>query len=791
MKKIYLYFSMLVSLFLISCQDEEVVSQPNLKPNEYLFSISIPESTVATRVMGDVPSENSIKNMTVLVFDEYGLFLASRKATVTLDNKTEGKLTVELPPSNTKRILHFVAGDVAFGDYSRSDSETEIFSNLSVTDRKDAYWCRAEVSKIKEADAVKAEVGTIKLIRNFAKISLTKNDISDTQSLELVGFTIVNATNTGSVAPYMGGEQGGFANFVFNVDGDEDVYTAFTKQNKGFVGNTQGEIEDATFDDDDFLLGPQYVYERRQVDATNPAYILLKARYRGEICYYKLDIVKTDPVTYITSYLNLYRNFHYAVKINKVVGMGYLDMEQAMNAAASNNLSASVEVSQVNRIEDGTGNSLEVSTMDVMLVNTQPYTITYEYMEANERANEKVIVTPVADTEDGINHNAVQRIENDKNGNITIIPVDHLPANLETQDFIVSTPSGLARRISVKVRQPYKFDIVMCQNQVERKINATMAVGMRLPVNMPVAVFPLTFRIEPEKKSIYPNVDVNSIPVEAGDHSFNYMTTISYNDYRQSRTFYFHFKTNMVDSETSITVSNPYFKDVPENTVSFENTNNPIAGFSPIKFGPVGGTLQDMDNVPLYSSVPRGIGQEMELQFTLDEGHEDVVGIYAGDYLEFARSSTGSAVPHESNGGWAYTANNSTGIQSVIFKTTAELVGGLLELYSMKHALTTFAYRNSPVTLTVKYLSWSQESNVPEGESIDIYKDSNYTEHAATLTVGNDGKLTMVSFAGNKYEDILYFRYVNRYTIYNGFMSVREIINGGTGGNTIVLKRNN
>lgn len=785
MKKIYLFLSMLTTLFLASCQDVEIVSEPNLKPNEYLFSISIPEPVAATRALGEAPAAEDIQNMTVLVFDENGLFLASRKATVTLSGSTtQGQLTVELPPSNDKRILHFVAGGVTFGDYSRNDSENEIFSNLNVSGGQDAYWQRIEVTQIKDATALKNEVGNIQLIRNFAKISVTKSDA--VTNLNVIGFVVVNTTNAGSVAPYIGGTEGGFANFTISDTGT-DVYTAFTQANKGFAGYTQGTIEEPSLDATDFTPNSKYVYERRQVGAANPAYILLKANYAGTECYYKLDVVRTDEETYVTSYLNLYRNFHYKVNITSVVGVGYTSMEQAMRAAASNNLSSSVEVSQVNRIEDGKGNSLEVSTMDVMLVSNTPYTVTYKYEENNTLSNGNVKVVPVSDGPAGYNTAAVQKIENDGNGNITITPASALPATLQTQEFIVSTPSGLARRVSVKVRQPYHFDRIECQEMVKKEINAPLAIGIRLPENMPVAVFPLTFSMEPQKKSIYPNTNLNSIPVEAGNHSFEYLATVSYNDYRKSRSFYFHFKTNMVESETSIKVQNPYFEDVPGNTVSFSNTTGDVFNFGIVKFGPKDGTLDDMTTLSEYAKVPFGSGQLMVLEFNLHTGHNEVVGIYPGDYLEFVESSTGSAVSHDSNGGWAYSSNDPNhNPQRLVFRTTSKYVGGLMELYSMNHTLQVFSYYNPPVTLNLKYGN-RYPQQVPSGTEVKIYRDDTYANAAATLTMGDNGVLTMKSFAGNVDEDILYFECVVGYRTYRGSMSVQNIVNNGTGGSTLTL----
>lgn len=801
MKKIIIYLSVLTVLVLGACQDEEVVSQPALKANEYLFELSVSEPVVATRALADQPTAAALQNLHVLVFDENGLFLANQvAANVTLTDATHGTFTVDLPPSDNKRILHFVAGDVIYDSYSRNDSEAKIFGSLNVTNGGEAYWQRVEVSQIRDNAALKAEVGTVQLMRNFAKIELT-DETGLGAAFSIEGFIIVNATDAGSVAPYMGGTSGGFADFRLTDEelASGDVYAAFTNKNRGFQGNTAGSIIDVPTNPNDIDWNPdaKYVYERQQVNSSSPAYILLRATVRNINCYYKLDLVQTDDRTYITSYLNLYRNFCYKIRITSVAGVGYSTMEDAMNAAASNNLSASVEVSQINSIEDGTGNKLEVGTTDVILVSGTQYTLTYNYTFTDEDGvvtdkNSEVIVTPVSDTEDGYNHAAVTDIVNNGDGTVTISLVNPLPVTLQTQELILSTPSGLSRRVSVRVRQPYEFQVVDCQDLVKREVGASFVLGVRLPQNMPSAVFPLTLNIEPDLKSIYPNAQMNSLPVEAvGNHSVDYVVTISYTDYRRSPSFYFYFKTNMAASATSVNVSSPYFAGIE--TVSFENTDEEILGFTPVTFGAAGDTdTWTSGSAWLYNRIPTTIGSEIVLEFELEVGHRYVVGIYNTTNLEFVSSSTGSVVWHESNNGWAYSPNDS-GTQRLVFRTTDEFVSDVLQISSLNHELTTIAYRNTPIMLNLKYTTtaWggsTTTSDVPATASITIAHDANYSD-ATTKSMAAAGKLELPTISGNL-DDMLYFRYTTTgwgSATYSGSITIGEILNGAT----LTLTRNN
>ena len=476
MQKLYTYLITLYLLLLATaCTDEEYASASGTQPGEgYRITVSIPAPMeAATRNIGDALTEDYVKSkdLFVLVFDENGFFTAFEKATVeSYDAKTrQGTYTVDLPPSDGKCVLHFVLGlsEDDFATYTPDDSEASIFSRLTVGENKDAYWQRVEVDHViktldKDGETVTTisappltEAGYIvKLVRNFAQVSV-KNAATE---FILEGFAIVNETTEGTIAPYSGSEtNGGFATFELPSVGDN--YEDFISINLGFGGNNAGKIDETAPVDEagrtDFTLDSKYVYERNQDEARSPAYILLKGVYNGRSYYYKLDIVSTDPTTWITSYLNLYRNFHYTITINSVAGEGYTSIKEAMEAVASNNIGASVEVSEVNTIQDGK-DQLYVSTLDTLLTKADVAEIHYEFREGINMGNgtvnnDRVHIYAVGGSgENGLNPNAVKSFDY-ADGVLRITPAA-LPALMEEQEFIVTVEeSGLSRRILVRV----------------------------------------------------------------------------------------------------------------------------------------------------------------------------------------------------------------------------------------------------------------------------------------------------------------------------------------------------
>lgn len=746
MKKIYTYISMLMLLLATACQQDELVSSPTLQPDEYQFTVTIPEPVVASRALGDQPQVMQMP-MRVLVFDENGFFIANQVATVKSFEGNQGTYTVNLPKSDADVSLHFVLGDVTFGTYSPAANEVSIFSNLTVKNGVDAYWGHLTVEK---GITKNTKLETVKLVRNFAKISVTKGE-GRNEDFTLVGYALVNETNEGTVAPYIGSR---FATFE-GLDGADDVYATFRENNERYPGVTCGEIDESAPEADEFTLEPKYVYERNQDDSDAPVYILVKANFNGATCYYKLDIVSSDATTGVTSYLNLYRNFAYHVIIGNVESKGYDSIEEAMNAAASNNISASVEVSEVNRIEDNVGRELSVDKLHIMLVSTDAYTLNYNYTIKGEPANDHVNAVPVdGDDEGGYNHEAVQKIRCNEDGTITIIPADPLPASMQTQEFIVISDEGLSRRVTVNVRTPFEFT-ASCIPLIDAEAGTPQTVTLQLPENLPQSVFPLEFYIEPIKKTIYPDVEKNRLPVRLHENSsFDYVATITQEQYETTanRTFEFHFLSNVAESATQIKVSSDLFAE--HELLSFINPS-----ISNISLKLTDGTsVGSIDGQGAAGYVPYQAGTTVILEFDAPGDEPFTLDM---DYLELVEDSRNTGSCRATNNGYTYTPNSGTTHHVLVFKTKYDIVSETVRVESNSCNPVSISYSNEPRSydLTLKYgNSWSAE-NISRG-NVTIEVGSNTT----SKRTGSNGSLSMSlnDYVGSNLDAEVTFEYVHR-----------------------------
>lgn len=759
MKKIYTYISMLMLLLATACQQDELVSSPTLQPDEYQFTVTIPEPVVASRALGDQPQVMQMP-MRVLVFDENGFFIANQVATVNSFEGNRGTYTVKLPKSDADVSLHFVLGDVTFGTYSPAANAVSIFSNLTVKDGVDAYWGHLTV---KDGITSNTVLETVKLVRNFAKLSVTIGE-GRNEDFTLLGYALVNETNEGTVAPYTGS---GFATFE-GLDGADDVYATFRENNERYPGVTCGEIDESAPEADEFTLEPKYVYERNQDDSDAPVYILVKADFNGATCYYKLDIVSSDATTGVTSYLNLYRNFAYHVIIGNVESKGYDSIEEAMNAAASNNISASVEVSEVNRIEDNVGRELSVDKLHIMLVSTDEYTLNYNYTIGGKPANDHVNAVPVdGDDEGGYNHEAVKEIRCNEDGTITIIPADPLPASMQTQEFIVISDEGLSRRVTVNVRTPFEFTS-SCIPLIDAEAGTPQTVTLQLPENLPQSVFPLEFYIEPIKKTIYPDVEKNRLPVRLHENSsFDYVATITQEQYEASRTFEFHFLSNIAESATQIKVSSDLFAE--HELLSFINPS-----ISNISLKLTNGTsVGSIDGQGADGYVPYEAGTTVILEFNAPGDESFTLDM---DYLELVEDSRNTGSCRATNNGYTYTPNSGTTHHVLVFKTKYDIVSETIRVESNSCNPVSISYSNEPrdYDLTLKY---GRNQNIRR-ENVTIRVGTNTTSKRTDYY----GSLSMNlnDYVGSNLDAKVTFEYVRQRTTYSYSTTLEELRDNAT-----------
>lgn len=777
MKKIMLFITSLFLLLFTACQEEDWGNHtPALEKGESLISFSLPEPVTATRAaLGETPE---VKHLHVLVFNEKGFFLANAKATVMSQPDAgtgTGTFKVKLPVSNRSCHLHFVANadydmeGKSWPTYVSTDTESTILGAMTTSENRAAYWGKVSVDHISDKGITLDK--PVELIRNFAKVTLKTSTVDNYQ---IESYTVYNCPTEGLLAPF-NPYDGSFADFVSVTD--NDPYGNFVKDHPDYRGTTKGEIAANELPAETAWKKPTesfYVYERNQDNSDIPTALVLKAKNLtdNKSYYYKLDLIQFDNKTYKTTTYNLFRNFAYDVTVNAIKADGYTDASDAVQAAASNNLAASVQVSKVKKITDGK-HTLEVSTIDTLIVKTDPLVLKFKYMEEEtDRTNTEDVQVHYEES------SAFSNIAVDKsNGTITLTPQTPLPKVMQSQEITVATKSGLTRRIVVRVHEPYRFVSVDCQRLVAASQHQSFVLMTELPMGLPTAIFPLTLRIDMTDNTLYPDASMNRFPVDVVDaKNYVYQVEVDYNSYRQNRTMYSYFKTNTSQSKTQISVEGTYFKEsVP---VSFTN-GNPFS-FTDVKFA--GTNVTTATDTKFI--VPFGKGEAVKLEFNMTT--TDTVTVYTR-YLTDPTSTQGTLVEKKNSEGavcgYEYRPQK-TGRQVISFETREYLAGGRIELSSPKYVPVIINYTNPWVNVRFTIPT----GVVPDNRIVKVYEDAFYQDFIGDLTPisGGDGRTVMRSFVGNQLETILYFLYQEGGRSYRGEMTVGELIAQGGGDGKLV-----
>ena len=618
------------------------------------FSTLLP-SGPQTKAMGDAPfgegdNPDDIKSLYLVIFDANGMLVESRPATIIRQKEHQGvnhlyesEYSVTLTMSDQPRIIHFIANcpvdQIAYGH------ETSIIGNMYVEKDQDAgtpetaYWARITVDDLIVADidtddphfannAVQAAFQCVPLLRNFAQISVlhdTNIQAPDGVTFEYLGFAVYNTVDMGTVAPYSNKmpytfETGKFQSFLEPGGTKTYSYPDFQEMQYPYEGhalsaadlNQSLEIANPTSEDDATKYkwyGPDesfFMYERKvSVQTDNeamwnesPPHLIIKARYNGDICYYKVDLVykitENGKVREI-KYYNILRNFRYQFTIKSVEHKGYNTVLEAINGATSNNLAGSSTTSKFTNISDKEGR-LWVSYTDKLLVTGDPITFYYRYEPelGSGTYNNNLI------TENGgfISFNdpyggqiaggsvissfevGDEITEGEWTGYRKIdIGINAPDTNGEAyeQSFILRTDKAtLSREIRLTLREKYTMT-VECTPAVLANIDEKLKLDIKLPGGLTENTFPLALRIEVANMSLSPDASQNTIPVEVGKSTiegkvgqptFYYIKTIDTKaDYDAlptegtNKVVRTHWVTNIAKSASDIYVTNAYFND--------------------------------------------------------------------------------------------------------------------------------------------------------------------------------------------------------------------------------------
>ena len=357
MRKSWLYIIGIIAL-LSSCNSEDFPSTGTAQA-QLTLSIDVEEYREETRA-----SLTEVDELHLFVFDESGIWLTHQVVPV------RGRSTFHFPleSSDEARILHFALVSRGAIDYTEiaqekwmGKDEGEVIT--AIESNQLMYWKRVELPHLKG----KNNLGNIALLRNQAKVSVY-NNTPNNNKFELLGFVVHNTPEQGTLAPF-NALKGKFEEGNITVS-HRSLYHQL-----------------APMDENDQLLVPESavgflpptaalnLFERQSSSADNKLYLLLKAKYRSKIGYYKVGFHDAEKLNRIP----IQRNVHYQFMINEVTASGFSDLQTAINNPPAENATLSVLLEEYTKISDG-ANALEVSKTAFIYHETdQEMKVSYKY----------------------------------------------------------------------------------------------------------------------------------------------------------------------------------------------------------------------------------------------------------------------------------------------------------------------------------------------------------------------------------------------------------------------------
>lgn len=641
----------LLSILFFSCQrDDNMLTPPDKGADKLSVNVDI-KSNIIVESKANIPiTTQDIQTLYLLVFSQDGYFISKHQG---LANSTSNYTFNDITLSGVNnRILHFVANYdwSTFADNNYINKhENEVINTLTTGDGNQTFWQRVVVTGGFNTPSGGTYVlpETVHLLRNMAKVTVVNNTSNSSQQYYITDLTYAMGDyySKGSVAPFNTTTE------LFDINSITEAYNG-----------TEQTILEANFN-----INPKLIYERQNSIARKSTYIIIKAKYRKvgtttnpAFSYYKIDIANQDD----DKLLDLKRNYHYIININKVLKDGYSTLQDAMQNAASNNINASVAVSEYTSISNGSDVlQVEKSSFTYIKQNT-PFSISYSYTNGLTGTvdNSGVSITLEQDQLNPVVNGNISYTTG-SNGTITGTTATVNLGNNINQATITIAKGELKRKIILRLRTPMVLKdaafFTPIGGNVANLVAQPCIITFKLPTDIPITDYPIPIYIYTKKLSpdpIIPNSSLLSVDTSpSADFRYVYMAPyLGFDSNNQPIPHYIQFVTNNTSSNETVSLGSDLFATsaINLNTItSLSQINN--LSFTPNPAPQVGGTLITVrftiPNVS-YTTAPYSIR------------------IFTSK-LEYVSTTSGVSCVWDNNiNAYIYTTN-SIGVQTLTFKT--------------------------------------------------------------------------------------------------------------------------
>lgn len=632
MKKI-LYILSIALLGATACSVSDFDQQESMNGNikgkvTFVMGLEFPEIFVATRGQGEMAQNPVIEDVHVAVFGGEGYVNDYVKATPCdsqgntiskyggengVQNGVLFYYKVTLIATTSPRTVHVIANGPEQLQYNAYDYN--VMPNLYTEAGYGAYWTmfslpngtavvNPQTGDESASPAAEAAFSKLKLIRNFAKITVTEH----ANNFDLDGFLVFNTPDKGRIVtwkadyqpgtsanrrvdgyytPYVGSKDDPLTT---DVDESTDPMDFAELQTAGYVPSL---VDGASIDQTPptssmaYTKDPKFVFERRKTNDETRPYIIIKGRFNGSTTptFYRLDFTDKDG-----NYIPIFRNFEYEIDITDVAKKGAAEPSKDMQPSNAN-VSALLTTANLTDLADGKSR-IFVQYIDKTFVTPGDVKFQYAYLQDASQAISQESVTPAKFrilTNDELASISGKQPNTDDpaftvsstasdwgtqwNGTakwqevtLTIAAVgDEEKRTTFRIEGETSQHDKLYRDITIHVLGKQTF-VVADPESSGPSIGSTVTVNITLPENLPSSVFPLQIAFEDSEKRLNPNgldmpAHVGTSITGNGKPSYQFVKSVSYADYtdeENNRVIPCVFK-RIATGSTTLYMENEYF----------------------------------------------------------------------------------------------------------------------------------------------------------------------------------------------------------------------------------------
>ena len=623
MKKYSYILSALFFIAAMACTEKEPV-MTTLEEGEgtvtFDMEVTIPESAILTRAAcGDNPS---IENIYVATFGSRGYLNEYVKAIpvdadgnvistyATTNSPDKYHLRVTLLATTSRRYVHIIANGPESVDYETKDTDLMLTKIMSTGYKngvpQGAYWQYFELpngtsewknGKWVEGTDAKDKFGSIKLIRNFARVTVKSTASNFTLDPD-AGFYVFRTESEGSIA--MPTSPDGLANFV-----DANRYAAISQTDPltsiaalPYSGFTPEGVElhapDAKDNGVDGITynkpgDYQYVYESlRSYDTEEEPFIIIRGKLDtdDDFSYYRIELTDENAKFY-----SIYRNVDYTITITaaarSIVGSATASGARTCNGNVSTAVSATLP-----ELSDGF-QGLYVLYTDKTVVNTdksgdefvnKEVSFMYKYVKDVVGDPDTGSQASLSIQSSGGQGHAIANTTGtwysqtgpDADGWYTV-KFNVLPSATYTSEAstvfrvtgtteVAGVQQSIFRNITVRLIpiQTFKNIKVTKVDGGGTTAGTTVDISFSLEDNLPKSMFPLKITVQDSELALNPVGTDMPLVVHSDGVNYHFYKSVSYRDYQQSKTVTCHMKLiqDMQASSLKINVANEYFTPV-------------------------------------------------------------------------------------------------------------------------------------------------------------------------------------------------------------------------------------